>query len=708
MDNLVNIAVHEFVTVYRRRIYQLITAAVPVVILGALMFVWALEQKGDSEGPRDEAGYVDATALFTDFREQGNVSFASYPTRDEGIEALLADAIERLYVIPADYLETGVVQRVHVSAGFNIGGEFEERALRAFLLDNLSAMEQPSDVIERLKHPLNLAVVDVDSEGAPREINGPRMLFFLALSGLLFFALVFSGGMLTQGLGEEKEARIIEVLLSSVTPAQLMVEKILGLGAAGLSQILIWAGSGLIALSVLPAIKPDLEFSAPGLALTLLAIPFFVLGYLLVATLLSVLGAVTSTTTESQQLSIMVNMPLVIPVWAWLFIVENPTAGLVQFLSLFPFTAAVTVLLRIGAEAIQPWEVAASLLVLSLSVVGVMYLAPRIFSRLRSQLRRPPEYPVALANARPRPLMAGASLSRRTLALMTFVGAVAILATACGGDDEPVVAVQSPLPSPITSPALPPPVPSPSPVPSSGATDIVTVSAPAPIEGVEIEFSAGPGPSNLVVMSGLPNACWSPGPYSVSSTADRIHAVVENESRVQPDQACAEIYRTVTTRIPLATELEACRFYDVVVNGEAYQAQALAPDIKCAGPGVIMGVEPRLGQQLALELGDSVRFEDEGLWVGFLDFEEDSRCPSDVTCVDAGQATILMDVAHDDSRMLGSVRLTLRAGQPESSAASFQGYIVRLIGLEPYPVSTKKTEVKDYVAMVVVTEEATP
>ena len=377
MDNLVNIAVHEFVTVYRRGLFKIITAAVPMVMLAGLMVIWVLEQKGESD-ELDKVGYVDATALFTGFREQGSVSFAPYPTREAGMEALLSDAIERLYVIPADYLKSGAVQRVHISLGFNLG-DFDEPALRAFLQDNLSAMEEPSDAIERMKHPLDLAVVNVDSEGALREINGPRMLFFLALSGLLFFSLVFSGGMLILGLGEEKEARVIEVLLSSVTPAQLMVGKILGLGAAGLSQILIWAGSALIAVSVLPAIKPDLEFSLPGLAVTLLALPFFVLGFLLIATLLSALGAVTSTSRESQQLSVIVNAPLIIPVYAWVYIVENPTAGIVQFLSLFPFTSAVTVLMRIGAEAIQPWEIVASLLVLSLSVVGVMYLVPRIF-----------------------------------------------------------------------------------------------------------------------------------------------------------------------------------------------------------------------------------------------------------------------------------------------------------------------------------------
>ena len=311
----------------------------------------------------------------------------------------------------------------------------------------------------------------------------------------------------------------------------------------------------------------------------------------------------------------------------------------------------------------------------------------------------------------------GRQASQRTCALSVFTAAMALLAIACGGGDEPGDAVPPVAPPPITSPAPSPPVPSPAPpalvpsptaVPSGGGEDVETVLAPAPIEGVEIEFSAGPGQSNLVVVSGLPNACWSPGPYTVSSTADRIHAIVENEGRVGPEVMCAEIYRTVTTRIPVATELEACRAYDVVVNGEAYQVQALASNIRCTASGAATEAGPRVGQQLNLALGDTVRFEDEGLRIGFLDVEQDSRCPSDVTCIDAGRATIVMDAAHDESRLLGAVNLTLRAGEVEASAVDFQGFTIQLLSLEPYPVSTKRTELEDYVATVVVTESEAP
>ena len=377
MNNLIAIAVHEFTVIYRRRVFQIMTGAIPVIIVGALIVIWIAESVDESD-ELDKAGYVDGTGLFTAFRIQNNVQFVPFEAAPEGMEALLDGDVKRLYVIPDNYLTSGIVQRFEVSLGFNLG-DFDEPELRAFLLENLSTQQEPSDVIERLKRPVNLAVINVDEEGAPQEINGPRMFFFLALTGLLFFSMVFSGGLLVQGLGEEKENRIIEVLLSSVTPSQLMLGKIFGLGAAGLSQILIWVTTGRIAIAILPSIRQDLDLSLPGVLPTLAAVVFFVLGYLFFATLLSGLGAITSTARESQQLSIVVNAPLIVPVYAWVYIVENPTTAIVRFLSIFPFTSPVTLLMRVGADAVEAWEIAASLAVLVASVAAVMYLVPRIF-----------------------------------------------------------------------------------------------------------------------------------------------------------------------------------------------------------------------------------------------------------------------------------------------------------------------------------------
>ena len=374
------IAVHEFKTMYRRRMFQVITVGVTVAVLIALAVVWFIQNAGDGdgEGERARAGYVDGTAMFSGHLTQDDVEFVRYDGRDQGMNALLAEDVKSLYIIPPDYLASGRVERVDVGLGFSLN-QGDDRRLTRFLLANLTDAAPESDVIERLKHPLSLTNVAVDPSGVPRDLDGSRVGFFLGLAFLLMFSLAMTGGFLLQGLGEEKESRIMEVLLSSVTPAQFMVGKVLGPGAAGLSQVLIWVAVGLTLLEVLPSVFTDLDLTPPGLAPMAGAVAFFVLGYLMFATLNAGLGAISPTARESQQLSIIVAAPLIIPIWGWAYIVENPTAGIVKFLTFFPLTSPLVVLERLGPAAIEPWEVAVSLVVLVLSVVAVAFLVSRIF-----------------------------------------------------------------------------------------------------------------------------------------------------------------------------------------------------------------------------------------------------------------------------------------------------------------------------------------
>ena len=378
MRLILTVATHEFKNTYARRIFLVITAALPIVAVLALGVARAIENLGDGEQKTAKVGYVDGTGLFTSHLAQPGLEFVPFTTPDEGMAAMLGEDIKRLYVIADDYLKTGVVQQFKVGSGIDLGGD-DDPGLSAFLLDNLSESVPESDVIERLKDPLVLANIAVDSEGNRRDLDGARIAFFLGLAFLLMLSLAITGGFLLQGVGEEKESRIMEVLLSSVTPSQFMMGKVLGLGAAGLTQILIWVISARVLLEVLPSVLTDKDFTLPGIAPTLLAVAFFVLGYLLFATLNAGLGAVAPTRQESQQLSIIVALPLIIPIYAWVYIVENPTAGVTKLLTFLPFTAPIVVLQRLGPGAIEPWEVAVSLVILALTVAGSLMLVGRVF-----------------------------------------------------------------------------------------------------------------------------------------------------------------------------------------------------------------------------------------------------------------------------------------------------------------------------------------
>ena len=379
MNSTLTIASHEFRTIYGRRIFQTITVAFPVVAIIGFAVIWFIQNAGgdDGGGKPVRYGYVDAAGVIDKHLNQGSVRYVPYPTFDEGKADLLADEIGKLFILPEDYIDTGHVQSFSVGSGLQLGGV--DDTLRSLLLDNLIDEGTSPELAARLKRPARAVQISLDSDGAPNEVNAARVFFFMGLAFLLFMSLITTSGFLLQGLGQEKENRIMEVLLSSVTPAQLMIGKILGLGAAGLTQIVIWSTAALVFIRVLPSILPNFDIALPGIPQTLLALAFFVLGYMLLGTLQAGLGAVTTTTQESQQLSILVNIPLIIPIYAWYYIAENPASWITKLLTFFPFTAPIVVFQRLGPQAIEAWEVAASLAILTLTVLFAMFVASRVF-----------------------------------------------------------------------------------------------------------------------------------------------------------------------------------------------------------------------------------------------------------------------------------------------------------------------------------------
>ncbi len=379
MNAVFTVAAHEFAAIYERRVFQIITVAFPLIALIGFAAVWFIQNAndGDDGGASAAYGYVDMAGAISGHLDQGRVRYRPYTTFEEGRADLLSDEIDKLFVIPEDYFQSGVVQSFSIDSGFQFDGA--DSSMRSLLLDNLIAEGAPSDLAARLKRPMSAVHVSLDSSGAPNEVNAPRVFFFLALAFLLFMSLVTTGGFLLQSLGQEKEHRVMEVLLSSVTPARLMIGKILGLGAAGLTQMMIWIAAALILINALPWLFPDLDVALPGIPQTLLAIAFFILGYMLFGTLLAGLGAIATTTQEGQQLSMLVNLPLIIPMYAWYAIVENPASLFTKVLTFFPFTAPIVVFQRLGPGAIEAWEVAASLLILALSVLLAVFIVSRVF-----------------------------------------------------------------------------------------------------------------------------------------------------------------------------------------------------------------------------------------------------------------------------------------------------------------------------------------
>jgi ABC-2 type transport system permease protein len=255
-------------------------------------------------------------------------------------------------------------------------------AIKNFLTSNMLAGEVPPETVELIETPLALVTTRLTETGEVATEQGGygNVIIPAIFSLLLALSLQASTVYLVQGLGDEKESRLIEVLLSSVSPRQLLTGKVLGLGAAGLVQVVVWLASLPLLLnlasSTIGGFFSTIQLPANFLVL---GIVYFILGYSLFAALSAGVGAISPSVREGQQLSMIYAMLVYVPLWFASFLFIFPDSPIWSVLTIFPVTAPIAVMLRLGVTGIAAWELAASLAVLVLSIILVMFLAIRAF-----------------------------------------------------------------------------------------------------------------------------------------------------------------------------------------------------------------------------------------------------------------------------------------------------------------------------------------
>lgn len=389
------IAQHEFFVTTGRLSYRVFAGLVPLLaVLGLVAIV--LWQTFSEDDPAEIviAGFVDKTIgedddpIFNSFFESDTTTFVSYADEEAGTQALLDGTVDKFYVIPADYLSRGVVVEVKLEqAGFgdisDAVGNPNATPLGRFLLNNLFVGFVGTERSNRVLVPFQLAVVEIDETGQVVEdpLEPGRLIFFMAFAVLLMVSVFTTSGYLLQGLSEEKENRIMEVLLSSVKPDQLMLGKLFGLGAAGMLQMMIWAMAGVIffvSLEQVVDVSDDLSV-APSAWGLFVGMAYFILGYLFFAALMATLGAITTSQREASQITFIVILPGIAPMWFLEQIISNPEGGLARVLSFIPFTAPVSSLTRLGVDSMGVVDVLMSLAVLAGGVALAMWITVRLF-----------------------------------------------------------------------------------------------------------------------------------------------------------------------------------------------------------------------------------------------------------------------------------------------------------------------------------------
>ena len=270
-------------------------------------------------------------------------------------------------------------------------GNVQGLASQLSLLDKASRLGLTPDQTSKLFAQPELAVVSVGQSQNNRPVSDIVVGIILAYIGiiLIFMSVYMYGVMVANGVAEEKGSRIMEILVNAATPFQLMTGKIIGIGAAGLTQMTLFVIVGISALLVQNPIKAallgnnsnalNLNITGSSISLLLLLLVYFILGFLLYATLFAAMGALVKRQDEVQNAV----QPL-----TWLFMVGyivsffgiySPDATWVKVISYIPFWTPTTMLMRIGVGSATWWDIAITIVLMIVAIFLCAVFAARIY-----------------------------------------------------------------------------------------------------------------------------------------------------------------------------------------------------------------------------------------------------------------------------------------------------------------------------------------
>jgi ABC-2 type transport system permease protein len=308
-----------------------------------------------------------------------NARVEFYPDQRSADADLRAGKVNQILVVPPDYLRTGRFRRYVKESG--IFGNTQDRSLRVWLARALVAGSADSLRAERAAQPMqDMQSYTLDRSDQwvlkddARELVD--ILLPIGVAMLLGMSIVIGGQYLLQGVSEEKESRILESLLCTVTPDELMVGKLLGLGTAGMSLVVAWVVAGLSfggPISVLIGARFTPFLMVCGVL-------YFAFGYLFYASLMTAIGAIANNLREAQQIAYMFTFANFVPLIVWFSIVEQPNGTMARVFSMIPLTAASSMLMRLSTgQAIPLWEVGLSLGLLVACALIALRLGSRVF-----------------------------------------------------------------------------------------------------------------------------------------------------------------------------------------------------------------------------------------------------------------------------------------------------------------------------------------
>ncbi|MBM3935930.1 MAG: ABC transporter permease [Sphingomonadales bacterium] len=414
MNKIPLVAGREFFTRIQSRTFIIMSLLGPL-LFGLFILVPVLMAQWDNESTtvwiHDPSGNFDSAFANTDGMKfeklpQGTLSKGQLNAKDSAnIRELLQESetgVLSLQVLDSSW-NTNIAYFSEQSAGLQITQHIEEAVNdRIYQLRMTQYGLDPQD-IESLNTESDLKAYVWTEEGSQDSHTEMATMLGFGAALLMYMFIFLYGSMVMRGVIEEKAGRVMELLISTTSPFQLMMGKILGIASVGLFQFVLWIllGTGISTLvgalglsensppstttgmtdSELPTTNPDwmqMLGSMPWESIIPLFLFYFLCGYFLYAALFAAVGSAVDSEGDSQQLVMPISMPIILAIITSQFVMQNPHGSLAFWMSMFPLTSPILMVVRLPF-GVPFWEIALSISFLVAAFVGSVWIAGRIF-----------------------------------------------------------------------------------------------------------------------------------------------------------------------------------------------------------------------------------------------------------------------------------------------------------------------------------------
>jgi ABC-2 type transport system permease protein len=379
---------NEVITTVRRPSFLFTLFGVPLITAAIFFIIGTINHSQPGKVEQFFNGETSATRVFTGYIDQSGVikqvpadsNLVAYKTEVEARVALRDAKIDGFYILPLDYLQTGKMR--YIRPDFNPLNSLKQSNDFQNIIDQ-NLLGNDLKLFKQYKQPLSIEIVNENPNPIQAQESSASMTLPTIVTMVFYVLLLTSSSLLLNSITKEKENRVMEMLISSASPQQILTGKIAALGFVSLFQAAIWMSFG----SVLMGGGQTARLLPQGLALPqgfiFWGLVYFLGGYVLYASLMGGVGAMVPNLREGSQMTSLIILPMLIPLVLMGTLSQDPGGILSVSLSLIPFTSPVAMLTRLSAGDVPVWQLGLGVVLLGLCALWVLRAVSRMF---RSQV----------------------------------------------------------------------------------------------------------------------------------------------------------------------------------------------------------------------------------------------------------------------------------------------------------------------------------